>query len=1221
MAKCKTNTKLYNDLLNDSNPEYRQRADFIFNLIMDTDFKDTYGDWAAIEDNPDERLDEDGNPTLESLKEYFKDNPERFERLPKVMLNSGVGTKSETEPEVAEIEKILTRISRRIRQLQRSTKMTKNEQKVANEAIRLMEEAEATGDNSKLIKFRQNSIREGYINELKTLQSRLISANERVGFKEYYKNAKNLLESINEALDTAGATDIGILAEYQMKLKFFANFEHINTIVKNNREIRNFVSKENDGGEAINRDKILGDYNALMTRLNEESIKQLARKWGQNPGKATAIARRTFTEFFQKEFPRKDDESRSEYIKRTNEYVNQKVEENSGFNEDGTPKSITRDEMARITQLLSNDPQDLSQLTSYMMDPRNMHNGIIDIAVKLLDRADYFSMRRTIKMAVETNKLVEDFYKLVRQEGVKGKDGNLVTNTRNMEEVYYTMIAKDKDGNLTRNLTGEYMMEPYQIRKELFQKVEEATEEGTNEEIAAAQAALDRYVSENFNRNVPVAKWKNPEYDFFKDRKNKDNAQYKLFWHLVDMGRDVNDFYYKDTAGGIRMPAIEKSGLERAFESGVLEYVKRTLGDFYKVRGEDVDLQDRNEEKEDPATVDEIEKWTQSKAYVHAFLDENGEQEKHIPIYYRRGDLVPISDQSFDLPSIFMLDYFGAINYYHKNEIKPELDLLQRATANRKYAPNHFGKKLFDKVPIAKNYSKIIFAEKEGDASNTYRALMSLYDDRLYGQRAIGGTPTIRKIASKIGQYTGDVMLIANIKSSLAAIAHSRSLQSIKALSGSIFGVDYALNDVVYAESKYWENTPSILADFGRIRPKAYVNLLGERFTAGQEWAPIAKRFAQATALSRIADKRTLHAMHGGAEHYVQHVLMLSYLHAIKVRNENGEYVDGFNNVVTNRNSAISVAEMYEIVDGKLQIKKGLKIGQVEFLAGNGRRVLDLSKMSLEEAEFKINQALLEINYYINGNYSWNNQSLARRHFVGKLVAGMRKWSTPGTMRRYRGMKTLNPAASTPRSELIYDDLFYSEHRDDFVYGEYLETSRFLKDFISAGRALGVKVATEEWYKRTDREKVAILNTVSEFVSMGLALAVSSLAAAAADDELGQAKGKYYILAFYSRRLFSELAFYINPIEAFRILRNPAASLNILENTMELMGQLTGDLIRLAGGSSIERYQRGKRRGQSKLYKEFRDVMPLAGQVEFMFFDDKNFEDSFGYLTKGGIFQ
>ena len=1222
MAKCKTNTKLYNDLLNDSSPQYRQRADFIFNLIMDTDFKSKFGDWSAIEGDPDTRLDEEGNPTVEALKDYFKSQPEELERVPKMLLSSGVGTENEQDPEVKEIENILTRISRRIRQLQRATKTNRSEQKTSEEAIRLLEEAEQTGDRTKLIKFNQNNLRQNYINELKVLQERLLNANEKVGFKEYFINAEKLLFDIKSALNVAGAVDIGILSEYQMKLKFFTGLEQINTVVRNNREINNYVKKDNDGGKAVNIDIILGEYNNVMNILNQRSVTALSNKWGQKPGVKTAAQRIKLDAFFLDNFQKQDDESSAEYTQRKNEYVNKTIADNTGFNEDGTPKSITAAEIAEVERLLTHDPQDMSQLYSYIMNPRNMHNGLIDIAVELLDQADYFSMRKTINKATQTNKLVEEFYAHIRTKGIRGKNGKIVTNTQNMEDVYYKMIAKDKDGNLTRNLTGKFLLEPYQIRKELSIAREQANEEGTVEEILKANENYNAYVSKNFNRGVPLSQWLNPEYSFFIDKKNQNDPEVKMYMHLISMGEEINDFYYKEDNGLPKIAAIEKEGLERIFESGVLQYLKKTMGDFYKVRGTDIDEHAINQEKEDEESLDEIKKWTETKAYVHAFLDENNKQEKHIPIYYRRGDLVSIEDQSFDLASVFMLDYYGGLNYFHKNSIKPELDLFQGAVANRKVEQNHFGKKFFDKVPIAKNYSKYVFSEIEGNESNTYKALLSLYDDRLYGQRSIGGTATVRKIFSSIGQYTGDVMLIANIKSSVASIMHSRSIQSITAMSGSVFGVDYTLKNVGFAEKTYWSNTPSILSDFGKIRPQSFVNLLGERFTAGQEWSPLAKKFMKATRLSRLADKSTLHGMHGASEHYVQHILMLSFLNAIKVRNKKGEYIDANNNKVKLRDSAVSVAEMYEVVDGKLELKKSLQVAELEFLAGNGRRVLKLSNMSMEEAEYKINSALQEINYYINGNYSYNDQSYARRHFIGKAVAGLRKFMVPGAMKRFRGLKTLSPLSQTPRDLKTQDDYFYSKQREDFVYGDYVETSRFLSDVIKNGEALKISLSTKRFNRLTDREKVAVVNTVGEFTSMVLALAGSMLLAAAAEDERDKgAKQRLYVGAFYTRRLFSELMFYINPVETYRIIKSPAASLSVVENGLELLFQLLPDIGNLVSGRRLETYKRGKRKGQSKLFKEFRDLIPLTGQVEFLFNDDKNFEDSFGYLTKSGVFQ
>ena len=176
--------------------------------------------------------------------------------------------------------------------------------------------------------------------------------------------------------------------------------------------------------------------------------------------------------------------------------------------------------------------------------------------------------------------------------------------------------------------------------------------------------------------------------------------------------------------------------------------------------------------------------------------------------------------------------------------------------------------------------------------------------------------------------------------------------------------------------------------------------------------------------------------------------------------------------------------------------------------------------------------------------------------------------------------------------------------------------TRFMRDVFSSGEALKFKLIGTRFHMLTNREKVAIHNAVSEFVMIALNFVIAAVVGGLAADERDPVKkARYYFLAFYSRRLYSELMFYSNPLEAFRIIRNPAASLSILENALEFLWQAQKDVIGIGRGGTLERYKRGKRRGKTKLGKEFNDLVPAVGQL------DRTFEDAHGWLTKDGLFQ
>lgn len=1246
MAKCAVNTKLYKDLKSQGNREYSTRALTLYNFTEGSIFKNWFGDWQQLDDiearkklpSMEGKLDEEGNPKVEFVIQFFEEvDIDSLNKLPYEYSNLGdEHINSELTPENKGILDIITRIARRVNSLKRSTKIRRIQagQQVAEQQA-LEAEAERTGDYTQVNKYRQQLLNESYINELETLKNTLVNANAKAGYKEYFQSAERLLNQIEQTLKVSGSLNIEVLDEFHKKMKFYAGIQDVINLLEepDKRDLKNYVTKSNDAGKGINYEKLITRINSINKKLQEKSIELLSIKMGSEPGRVYATFRLKKDKEYKVANPLETFKAANPglskrqvkklYEQRKNENVQKYLDENTGFdvNEktgERTPRLITRLEIEAVDKLLRNDPQDISGLTAWLVDPRNLHDTMIAHATNLLDKADYISMRKTINMSVTMTELVENFMKHVKERGVIGKNGKLIKSTVNTEEIYYRMMSKDKDGNLTRNMTSMYMHEVWATKAELWDKLQEETEKNSaSDAYMEALAEYTAYMSENFVDNTPIKKWKNPDYQYFLD--NRDSPDGKLFWHLHDMQKEIDTLYLRDEYGAPQIAAIEKTGMERMFDKGVLFYVREKFGDFYKIRGTDIEEHDRNMIAEDQKELSEIEKWTDTKKYIHGFLDENGKPEKNLPIYYRRGDLVSIDQQSFDLASVLMLDYYGAINFHHKKLIKPELDILKGAIANRRSAPSMFGKKLMQKIPITKNMSKVEFAEQEGDKSNLYEAYESLLDDRLYGIRSIGAGPTAQKVASNVMAWTGDVMLIGNFFSAAASVFHSRTLQVIQASAGRYFNVEFNDKDIIAAEAKYDSNLFRIAGDFAKLRPNSITNLLGERFTANQDWAPVTKRFMAATGLSRVFKKNTLHAYQNMGEHYVQHILMYSYLNAIKIKNKKGNYIDKNGKEVDSREKAMSFDEIYDKDEsqkqGKLVVKKGLELGSAEWALGNMREE-SIEDLGLFEVEYLINQGLLEMNYDINGNYSYNNQSKFSRHIVGKFVNMMKKWTVPGYLKRLRGANTFFPWQSTPRDMIRDDDRHYSRHRKDFKYAEYLEMTRFVKDVFSSGEALKFKLIGSRFHMLTNREKAAIHKAIGEFVFIVGNLLVSALAAGLAKDERDRdVKARYFVIAFFARRLYSELFFYVNPLETFRIIRNPAASLSLLENALEFLYQAYSDIINIGRGGTLARYKRGKRRGKTKLGKEFRDLVPGVGHI------DRTFEDAHGWLTKDGLFQ
>jgi hypothetical protein len=84
----------------------------------------------------------------------------------------------------------------------------------------------------------------------------------------------------------------------------------------------------------------------------------------------------------------------------------------------------------------------------------------------------------------------------------------------------------------------------------------------------------------------------------------------------------------------------------------------------------------------------------------------------------------------------------------------------------------------------------------------------------------------------------------------------------------------------------------------------------------------------------------------------------------------------------------------------------------------------------------------------------------------------------------------------------------------------------------------------------------------------------------------------------------------MNPREALRILKSPAASMSLIQNGMEIMDQLFDDSGSLLMGGDAARYASGKREGMLKIQKEINDVIPILYQL------NRDVEDTIGWLYK-----
>ena len=212
---------------------------------------------------------------------------------------------------------------------------------------------------------------------------------------------------------------------------------------------------------------------------------------------------------------------------------------------------------------------------------------------------------------------------------------------------------------------------------------------------------------------------------------------------------------------------------------------------------------------------------------MYTTLNEYGQVQQKIPVYYRQDDKVSLSEQSYDLPSILLMDYWGSVNYEESSYVQAELEILKQVVGASKVGKSHWGKRKAQKIKV-KGEEQLSFEMEEGMASNVYKNLTSVIEDRLYGVKNLG-SGKLNKLASTLMSWTSDTMLIFNYYSATASIFQSRTIRMLRALSGIYYDVEYGFKDIVDAERKFATDVPNILGDVGLIRAGALTNLLGER--------------------------------------------------------------------------------------------------------------------------------------------------------------------------------------------------------------------------------------------------------------------------------------------------------------------------------------------------------------------------------------------------------
>ena len=811
------------------------------------------------------------------------------------------------------------------------------------------------------------------------------------------------------------------------------------------------------------------------------------------------------------------------------------------------------------TNLLTTTVHDIDWLESTLLDATNINSHTIQIAHAIMNGASTLTRKHT--------KQDEDAIAAAwKKFGGETKSGA-------PSDIYSFMYNEGSDGFMY--VVGKYSPEFNIKYNELQKKVQKAADEfgeKSPESQAAGQELLDWQI-DNTTAGKPSNKWLDPKFD----KMSKEQSDFWKFTKLSLGAKDsktrsrdrlhTNIYGIKDT-GLFQLPSINRKSMETLHEEGLFATLKNKIRDSFTKQGDDTEFgkSEENEAKENE----------KKKGLKAIYTMESGEQRREIPVFFRN----KVKEPSVDIPSLLLMNAHTVNNYSNKYAILPKINILAAATKNKRIGKSEgMGLK---KLLVNKNTGSAV--TKDGSESREYATLLSIIEDNIYGVSTIDLGEmmgmNVNKLLNSVAGWTSDTMLMLNYLSGGANLMQGKAMNFIEQMSKGKLGRKALLR----GEKMFWADSANWMADVGKTHQVSQTNLLMDLFNVKGDYSALSTAFFKNNRAKALASTDNLHFMNNLGEYYTASTLMYSLLSEIKVMDVNREYLDKNGKVVKTKGEAASLADVYKTVDGKLVVQFG------DTYNANSASKLGYTSLDMDKPynEASVANYMKSVYSDLHGQYDKELQSVFQRQAAGKMMMMLRKWMLPGYLRRYRGFS----GVLTNKEDLNPQDKFYSQAKGTEVEGNYTTAVRFTFSLFKGMKEAQFRTSWQNnWDTMTDYEKTNVKKATIEIALMVGSLVASTILYGLAGDEDDEQKRKaLFATTFYLRRFYSELSFFVNPQEALRILRTPAASVSLLESSLRLFHQANKDLWNL----EFEEYQRGPKKGEPKIIKKLEQVVPVV---------------------------
>jgi len=812
----------------------------------------------------------------------------------------------------------------------------------------------------------------------------------------------------------------------------------------------------------------------------------------------------------------------------------------------------------------------------------------------------YSSMMKEYKNIIEVARGIENIdnrkaYIRAWLDGDEDMPGNWVLNKDAFQDEYWKFINEQKDNGYINdeeynNLKQNQM---FKNKSTVWQMVENNALRFETGEL------LSKWLGNNIQAfRTPSSKWSNPQFQALKKiLDNPNDPRGDLYNYIVRMRMEADSYIPFGYRLNNRLPGVIKQDHER-IDSGqsIGEVIRGALSKRFTFKIDDTTRV--HEELLDEAGNPKYLLPTHFTGRVTKEVKEITEEgEERV---YRKFDP---KEQSFDLAGIYFKYWSMANDYYHKSQVLPEMELAKFIINNRPTVKrDSMGRAVLRKIYRRTNAGdeseeEKAIREQTVNTSNLADQVNDWFEACVYGRKEkdaglLFGKIDVTKLFDFINSYTSLNLLGVNFVAGTANVLLGETLERIES-----FAMEYMTpKDFLYADKFHLKTLGGITGDIGSRAPKSLGSNLIEFFGILDDYGNT--NMDVRTKFGQLVTSNTVYfTLHSG-EHYMQSRFLFGLLANKEMKDLDGKVIG-------------RLLDQYEMKDGKLQLKQKSTMS-----SGDYERFLRLNKWT-EEDQLAFKVKVRGILSRLHGEYSSLGRVAIQRMALGRMAYLFRHFIVPGFRRRWghsmwETRTIIDPITGKKSKEKFLRADAYMERLEQFVEGNYITTGNyigntigtifskdeehpeyaFLQRLMSNLQSFKMSIFKEEWASLTDHEKANIQRTLYEVGFLIIAVIMANLAMKfkiGSDDDDDEFESRFWAFtAYQAYRLQNELLFFSPKLDsAMSILRSPAASMSVIENIIDLSGQIF---------HPMDRDERGKWKGRLTIIKTLNKMVPVERQ-------------------------